>query len=139
MKVKSPSVAKSNYEDSTALVAKRFEQGVKEADWKDPAIAGQSLYEERMQDPSILARRESGIQKVSNDTWRSVTIAKGKGVIAQRMKLASGKWQSAWAPYGETLSGIELPPREASGTANVMNRLIPIVEALEKRKEELST
>lgn len=139
LKVKSPTVAKINYEDSTALVAKRFEQGVREAEWKDPALAGQDLYEAQMARSEILRRRASGIGKVSNDTWRSVTIAKGKNVIAQRMKDASGKWQQEWAPYGEVLAGIELPPREASGTANVMNRLIPIVEALERRKEELST
>lgn len=138
MKVTSPSVAKTNYEDSTSLVAKRFEQGVREAEWKDQAIAGQALYEEQMRRDEILARREAGINKISNDTWRSVTVAKGKNVIAGRMKEASGKWQSNWAPYGETLSALELPPREASGTANVMNRLIPIVDALERRKAELS-
>lgn len=139
MKVKSPNIAKTNYVDSTTFVAKRFEQGVSQADWKDLAIQGQDLYEEQMRRDEILARRRTGIEKVSNDTWRSVTIQKGKNVIAQRMKDASDKWQRETAPYMETLSNLELPPREASGTANVMNRLLPIVEALERRKAELST
>lgn len=137
VKVKPIADAKKNYEDSAALVPTRFAQGVRIAEWQSPAIAGQDLYVAQMSDADVLARRRSGIERVSNESWRTDTINKGQPVIATRMRDASGKWATNWAPFGAVIEAITLPPRVADGMQNLINRAGPIVTALQAKKEEL--
>lgn len=139
VKVKSETQIKKNYEDSTTLVPARFEAGVKDATWKDEALAGQDLYVTKMSMPDILARRAAGIERVSNETWRTDTITKGKGVIGARMKQASGKQVAGFRPYREALIATDLPPREADGMANLINRAGAVVKAMMDKKAELSS
>lgn len=130
VKVKPESEIKKNYEDSTALVPARYEAGVKTAEWQGPAIAGQDLYEEQMRRDEILRRRESGINKVSNESWRTDTITKGRPIIATRMKAASDKQVAAYRPYREALISIDLPARTSDPMQNLINRAGAIVQAL---------
>ena len=86
MKVKSQSDIKKNFESSTALVTDRYKTGVKTAAWKDAAKDGQDLYEQMMADPAVLSRREKGIDRVSDEEWRTAAQEKGAPIIASRMK-----------------------------------------------------
>lgn len=137
VKVKPESEIKKNYEDSTALVPARFEAGVKTATWQNEAKAGQELYETQMANPSVLARREAGIDKVTDERWRGKTISKGKGVIGARMKAASGDQVAGFRPYREALLAVDLPARVADPMANLMNRAGAVVQALVDKKKEL--
>jgi len=137
VKVKPESEAKTNYEASTALVPARYEAGVKSATWQTEAKAGQELYEAQMARAEILARREKGIDKVSDEKWRTTTVAKGKNIIGTRMKEASDKQIVNFRPYREALSAVDLPPKTADPMANLMNRAGAIVKALVDKKKEL--
>jgi len=137
VKVKPESEAKKNYEDSTALVPTRFEAGVKSATWQSEAKAGQDLYEAQMARPEILARRDKGIDKVSDEKWRTTTVEKGKSIIGSRMKAASDKQITNFRPYREVLTSVDLPPKTADPMANLMNRAGAIVKALVDKKKEL--
>ena len=139
VKVKAESEIKKNYEDSTALVPARFEAGVRSATWKTEALAGQDLYVEQMTRPDILARREAGIDKVSDESWRRDTITKGKAVIGSRMKAASQKQLEGYRPYREALQAVELPARTSDPMQNLINRAGAVVQAMVDKKAELST
>ena len=130
VKIKSEAEIKKNYEDSTALVPSRFEAGVRTANWQGEAIAGQALYEEQMRRDEILKRRAAGINKVSDEAWRSATIEKGKGVIGARMKAASGKQVAGFRPYREALASLDLPPRTSDGMQNLINRGGAVVQKM---------
>jgi len=138
VKVKPESEIKTNYEASTALVPARYEQGVKAAEWQANALKGQSLYEEQMVRPEILQRRNKGIEKVSDETWKNAAIKKGKNVIGQRMKDASDKQVSGYRPYREALLSVDLPDRVADPMQNLINRGGAIVQALVNKKKEIS-
>lgn len=137
MRVKSESEIKKNYEDATTLVPGRYEAGVRGAEWQAPSVAGQALYVAQMSSPDILARREKGIRTISDAQWQSDAITKGKGIIGARMKAASDKQVSGFAPYRAVLESITLPPRSADGMTNLMNRAGPIVSALENKKKAM--
>lgn len=139
VKVKPESEIKKNYEDSTALVPARFEAGVKTATWQTESLEGQDLYEERMRDDAVLKRRASGIEKVSDESWRRDTIAKGRGIIGARMKAASDKQVAGFRPYREALLAVDLPPRVADPMQNLINRAGAIVTALANKKAELTS
>jgi hypothetical protein len=137
VKVKPESDAKRNYEDSTALVPARFEAGVKLASWQDKAKEGQDLYEEQMRNSDVLKRRATGIEKVSDESWRKDTINKGKNIIGARMKDASDKQITAFRPYRDALTALDLPPKTADPMANLMNRAGAVVKALVDKKKEI--
>lgn len=138
VKVKPESEIKKNYEDSTALVPARFEAGVRAATWKDEALAGQDLYVDQMSKPDILARRSTGIEKVSDESWRTDTIAKGRAVIGTRMKAAAGKQVAGFRPYREALLAVDLPAKVADPMQNLINRAGMVVTALVDKKKEIA-
>jgi hypothetical protein len=137
MKVKSSETIKKNYTASAALVPERFRTGVASASWKDSALQGQGLYVQMLSDPNVLARRTKGIDRVSDESWRTDTINKGAAVIGSRMTGAADKQASRFAPYAATLASIELPARTADPATNVMNRVTPIAVALRAKKNEI--
>jgi len=137
VKVKPETQAKKNYEDSTALVPTRFEDGVKAANWQSPAKVGQGLYETQMTNPTVLKRRERGIDKTSDESWRRDTVDKGRAIIAARMRAASDKQVTNWRPYREALVAVDLPARTADPMANLTNRAGAVVKALVDKKAEL--
>jgi hypothetical protein len=137
MKVKSQTEIKANFEQSTSIVTPRYTAGVTTGNWKDPAIAGQGLYTQMMQNPNVLARREKGINKVSNEDWKSAAIKKGAGVIAARMKDASGKQATNFEPYRTALEGITLPAKTADPATNVLNRVTPIAVKFREIKDSI--
>ena len=139
VKVKPESEIKKNYEDSTALVPARFEAGVKTAEWQDPSIRGQDLYETRMRDDTVLKRRAKGIEKISDESWRTNTIKKGKPIIGARMKDASDKQVANYRPYREALLSVDLPAKVADPMQNLINRAGAIVQALVNKKAELGS
>jgi hypothetical protein len=130
VKVKSETEIKTNYESSTALVPARFAAGVKAATWHAEAIDGQALYIAQMSNPSVLARRETGIGKVSDDAWRTATVNKGQNIIGARMKDASDKQVANFRPYRAALESLVLPDKTADPMANLMNRGGAVVKAM---------
>lgn len=137
MKVKSQSEIKANYEQSTAIVTPRYVAGVKSADWKDAARDGQDLYVQMMSNPTVLARRTKGIERVSDEEWRTDTIDKGSGVIAARMKAASGDQVARFEPYRSALESMTLPARTADPATNVANRVTPIAVKFREIKDSI--
>ncbi len=137
MKVKTQSEIKANFEQSTTIVTPRYTSGVAKGNWKDPALEGQALYTEMMSNPAVLARREKGINKVSNEEWKSNATTKGAPIIAARMKLASGKQASNFEPYRSLLEGITLPAKTSDPATNVTNRVTPIAVAFRAKKDEI--
>lgn len=135
VKVKPEAEIKKNYEDSTALVPTRFENGVRGAAWQGAALDGQDLYEEQMRRDEILKRREAGIEKVSDEAWRRNTIDKGKNVIGARMKAASDKQVAGFRPYREALASLDLPARTSDPMQNLLNRAGAVVQKMVDTKK----
>lgn len=136
MKVKSQSAIKKNFEASTALVTQRYKDGLVGATWKEEAKDGQDLYEQMMSDPAVLARREKGIDRVSDEEWRQAATNKGGPIIAGRMKDSSAKQASRFEPYRNALEAMTLPPRTADPATNVLNRVTPIAVRFREIKNE---
>lgn len=87
-----------------------------------------------MSNPAVLARREIGINKVSDAEWRNDAITKGAPVIQTRMVAAASKQAANFEPYRRALEAVTLPPRTGDPIQNVQNRVIPIVQALVNTK-----
>jgi len=136
VKVKSIDKAKRNYKGAASTAAARYKESIADVDWKGPALEAQALYEEQMSNPAVLARRASGIEKVSNTDMQNAMREKGAPVIGSRMAAADGKWGTGWSPYKAALEAVDLPQKTGDPMTNIDQRLKPIVAALVAKKEE---
>ena len=118
------------YERAIAGVPASYKAGIQGTQgWKEAAIQGQSLYEERMRDPEVLRKRERALQKTSESDWKARASEVGTSRIAQGMTMNAGKQADNYEPIAAALRGVELPPRTADPMANIDNRVKPIVQA----------
>ncbi|NMC34957.1 MAG: hypothetical protein GYA36_21255 [Veillonellaceae bacterium] len=121
---------RARYERAIAGVPAAYKDGVEKVQgWKEAAIEGQQLYEEKMRDPNVLSRRERGLSKVSDQDWKNAAVAKGTQRIAAGMQAGSAKQADNYEPIAEALRSVNLPSRTADPMANIDNRVKPIVAA----------
>lgn len=138
VKTKTIEQIKANYLNAIPVVASRYKTGVTNTtDWKEKALVGQALYEQRMQDPNVLRGRAAGINKVSNEEWRSKASDLGSSRIGAGMTANADKQSRNFAPHREVLANIELPARTTDPVTNITNRVVPIAVALAAKKREL--
>ena len=86
VKMPSKQQIEANYRNSVGVVAERYKTGVMNTnDQKQKSLEGQALYEQRMMDQNVLARRRKGIEAVADGKWKDNTIAKGVARISAGM------------------------------------------------------
>jgi hypothetical protein len=133
--VKMPSQAtiKQHYSQSIPVVSGRYKQGIEgTSDWKQKAIEGQNLYVQRMQSMEVLARRERGLQAVSDQTWKTQALGKGVNRISEGMTAAIDKQAAGYEPCRVALEGLNLAARTADSNANIDARVKPVVAAMKQ-------
>jgi len=139
VKVKSLEEISNRYKEAASLVPGRYKRAVeKVTDWKERALAGQTLYEEKLADPTIRARRAKAIEKVSNEDWRKNAADIGAKRIGEGMRAKVDKHKAKYKPFRDALAALTLPEKVADPMANIDNRLKAVVSTLiETKKAEL--
>lgn len=140
VKIKSSGAIDKAYRDSIGRVPTNYKAGIlATTDWADKASsdAAENLWGEAIEEARAARRRQKAIQAVSNEEWKSKAGDLGAKRIGTGMTANADKRTRNYEPYRETIAGITLPDRTASGRENVMNRVIPIVEALEDKKKTI--
>ena len=132
VKVKPLTEIQKNYADSSGTAAARYKAAIPRITWQTEALDGQDLYVAQMSDPDVLARREDGINKVSDTEFRDAMLKKGAGVIGSRIKAAAPKMASGYAPIRSALEAVTLEARTADPDTNIDNRVKPIVHAMRR-------
>jgi hypothetical protein len=136
VKVKSAAAIAEAYNRAIGSVGPAYQAGIQGATgWQEGAIQAQGVYEEKMRDPSVLARRATSIAKVSNEEWKQKALQKGASRIGPGMEASKDKRTRNFEPYRSALEGVQLPPRTADAMTNVQNRVMPIVQALVDAKK----
>lgn len=128
--VKPLSVIKTNYEGAATEAQRRYGEASKNVVWKEPSKKGQANYVAKMMDETVLARREKGIDGVSDEDVRKAMLEKGAPVLASRMKNASQKQIDGYAVIREALDGLTVPDRTGDWEANIDNIQKKVVKAM---------
>ena len=119
---------KTAYLNSLGSVPGAYKAGIERTQgWKEKAIGGQALYVQRMNDATVLARREKGLARVSESDWKSKASALGSTRIADGMRQAADKQAANYEPIAAALRNLTLPDRTADPMANIDNRLKAVV------------
>lgn len=130
VKIKSQAQIRAAYESAIPVVAGRYKVGVEGTNnWQSKAIEGQALYVTRMQDQSVLSRREKGLQKVSDAEWKQNALNKGVSRIGPGMQAGAGKQAANYEPIRLAIEATTLAPRTGDAMQNIDNRVKPIVQA----------
>jgi len=130
VKMPSQSEIKAAYEGAIGRVPAAYKKGVMgTTDFVERAVAGQDLYEERMRDADVLARRKAKLAKLSNADWQKPAADVGAARIGEGMRANSDKQARNYEPIRAALEGVSLPPRTGDPMANIDNRVKPIVQA----------
>lgn len=138
VKVKSASAIADAYNRAIGAVGPAYQAGIQAAvGWQEAAISAQSLYEDKMRDATVLARRATQLAKVSNEEWKQKALQKGASRIGPGMEASKDKRTRNFEPFRTALEGVQLPARTADPVTNVQNRVIPIVMALVDTKKRL--
>jgi len=130
--VKMPSQAQiqQRYTQAIPVVSERYKNGITDTtDWKTKAIEGQGLYVQRMQDATVLARREAGLQKTTDADWKNNALNKGVARIGPGMQAGAASQAAGYEPVRKALEGLTLAPRVADSNTNIDNRVKAVVAA----------
>jgi hypothetical protein len=138
VKIKSSAEISQAWAEAIPGVAPKYQKGIQGTnDWKQKAVAGQGLYVQRMQDQAVLARREAGLARVDDQTWKTAAAGKGARNIGAGMDAAKDKRARNYEPFRSAIEAVVLPDRTADGMQNLINRAGPIVQALEQKKKSM--
>ena len=134
--VKNLSEAEDNYVSAASGVKKKYERGIKGAEWSENASsdASEDLYQEKLRASMGRRARQKAIAKIPNSEWQNRSLGKGASAIVPAMQQSGGKWRKGFQPYADELTSIKLPDRVADPEQNVINRVVPIAVALAERK-----
>ena len=130
--VKMPSKAQIEqaYRSAIPVVSGRYKTGIEgTSNWKQAAIDGQTLYVQKMQDQSVRARREKGLNAVSDADWKNNALNKGVSRIGPGMEASAAKQANGYEPVRLAMEGLTLAPRVADANTNIDNRVKPVVAA----------
>ena len=128
-----PSAAerKAKYLSSLGQVPANYKSGIERTtNWKEKALNGQGLYEQQMQNASVLRRRAVALEKVSEADWKIKAANLGSMRIADGMRNGAERQAQNYEPIANALRSVELPERSADPMANIDNRVKPIVRAM---------
>lgn len=128
----SSSVMKKNWDDARGRAAANYPVGIsKNTSWYQAALDGQTSYVNQMMNPSVLARRATGLTtKTSQAHWQGQATALGGPRISSGMLAGKPKFDAAADTIISVLSGLILAPRVADPDQNIDNRVKPIAHAL---------
>lgn len=130
VKMPSKQQIEQNYRSAIPVVAGRYKAGIAATnDWKQKSIEGQGLYVQRMQDQSVLARREKGLAKVTDQDWQKNALDKGVSRIGAGMEAGAAKQSAGYEPIRVALEQVTLQARTTDPMQNIDNRVKPIVKA----------
>ena len=135
--------AANNLRQVAGFIGERYTLGINGADWQTPAASQQAEqnWVQGVQRAITDGSRREGILAVSNQAWRTAAIDKGAPIIGTRIVASIAKYTANFGPVLAAMNAeaSALPPRVASATQNVTNRLIPIIHAAQRAAGKAET
>jgi len=137
VKIKPLTEMKEHLRAAADWIPGRYEEAIPRVVWKDPALAGQELYDRVMAKAEVRKRRAAKIAKMTDEDIRKPMREKGVPVIGDRIRLAIDKYGEHVAPHRDFIEALILEPKTDVIRENILKRVLPIAEGLHKKKLEL--
>jgi hypothetical protein len=131
VKTKGLSATQANWDAGIGRAPAAYTKGVQNTTgWQAAAIAGESLYGQKVQEAVANHSRATGISQTSDSEWQQAALSKGAQRIGPGMTAAKGKFNTGISKVLSVIEGTSIAPRSADPMANVDGRVKPLVAAL---------
>jgi len=137
IKVKPLEEISKHYREAAGTAASRYADAIPRIEWKDPALAGQDLYETQMKKDEILKRRKAGIEKVTDEEFRKILTDIGAKRIRTGIEYAVPKQAARYKPIRDALHGMEVPDKTDDWEENIDKILKPVVRKMKEAAGKL--
>lgn len=113
-----------------------YEDGVRSPgkDWANETAAAEVSYTAGVQKAIQDKRFGKGVKAVGTGKWQEKTLEKGTQRWGPGVSVASGDYESGFAPYRDEIERTTLPPRFPKGDPRNIDRVSRIAQALHKKK-----
>jgi len=119
--------------EAASVIPARYEEGTSKAQWAEGAASPQAEtnYQAGIQESISENRRQKGVEKAGNTSYRKGCAEKGKQVIGQRITNSLGKYRENVRPSMDAAIAASdaAPPKTRDPMQNIENRLKPVVAA----------
>lgn len=103
-------------------------------DWNQATSAAAQTYKDAITKSVANNSFAKGVAKVSGPAQIAATVAKGPQRFSEGVQVAAPKFQTAVAPFLQTIESTQLPPRYPKGDPRNLARVEVIAKALNARK-----
>ena len=123
----------------TSGATQEYTEGIQNprSDWAANTMKASDAWKQGVQQAASQNRFAKGVRKAGNQTWQQAAIEKGPARFSQGVQLAGDKYEAGFAPYRETISGLQLPPRGPKGDPANIQRVAVVAKALHDKKQSL--
>ncbi len=113
-----------------------YQQGVQNPrnDWATATAASAANQAAGVQKAIQEKSFEKGVRKAGSAKWQNGAINKGVNRFTTGVQSAQGDYETAVAPYLQTIESTTLPPRYPKGDPRNLLRVTAIADALRKKK-----
>ncbi|RLI91998.1 MAG: hypothetical protein DRO95_03155, partial [Candidatus Altiarchaeales archaeon] len=132
--------AAQKYAQVTPAAAPRWQQRATAAAqvWEQNAKSPQAeqYWAQRVMEAAQNQARLRGLQNVTASHYAQGVQAGTQAYQQKVSQVGATKWQQKFAPYANVIDSVvsSLPPKTTDVTQNVMNRVVPIAQALRQAK-----
>lgn len=103
-------------------------------DWQKNTLAASDAWKAGITEAAAKNTFAKGVAARSTDFWKSRAMTLGTARYADGISKSVDVYKGNFAPYYDTLSKLELPPRGARGDPKNIERVRAIITALRSKK-----
>lgn len=112
--------------------AAAYRRGVENSsvDWEGPTSAAQEVWKLAVTEAAGTDRFQNGVQLAGNSKWRRKSAELGANRFPSGVASAASDYSRGFDPFRNVIAGLDLPPRGARGSAQNLERVRRVTEAL---------
>lgn len=137
--VKSASQSSTKYVNRASVAGPDYEQGVRnpKRSWEQATFAAEKNYEVGITESMGRKAFGKGVKKAGDGKWIKGVVEKGVSRYPVGVSVAKSAYETAIAPFLDTISKITLPPKGPKGSPANIQRVAVIAKALNDKKKSL--
>ena len=105
--------------------------------WEDATVKAEASYRQAVVQAANQGRFSKGVKNAGEEKWKSNALAKGPGRFAEGVAVAKKDWEKGFKPFRDAIEAIDLPARGPKGSAQNIQRVTAIAQALRQLKERI--
>lgn len=133
---KSLSASGAKWSNNASNAGQAYSEGVQSPrrPWAASTLAAEGSYKEGVTAAITRGAFGKGVQAAGDATWQARAQSLGAGRFSSGVLASVDNYTKNFGPYLQTIASLVLPPRGSKGSAQNLNRVSTVANALRKQK-----